>query len=413
MEEPMVERQELAPRPKAAIVETPDSVSYLGVRLEKAASKTGLFVPRKDDYKDYIDDEFSLGIQKNIAVSFLQGDPLLIEGGTSIGKTTAVRKMCADLGWEVHYANLNGATEVEDLMGRYIPNPKRYGPQDPEYVFADGKVTSGLRGEDGKMKVIILDEIGAANPKILIRLHEVLDALQRGEDVVLSEDASETIKADKTKTKIVGLTNTPGKGFIGREPLDPAQLRRWVYYKAPNEMPAEAFAHATDALFGLAPQSAEVAEEAFLPSREQALLPEQLLEIPGIHVVLAKYREFHTTAKQLVRERQVGADQQQPFSFDDRMEPKRVRDFVLNFFSGDIGETFQQALKYYYVNKLDSDVDKQKLVELIRHIEYRPPTENTSPRRELGVTETTPTPTARVERTGSVVSWEEAKRIMG
>jgi MoxR-like ATPase len=158
----MVERQVFTPPPEGAIVETPEEVSYLGVRLPKAQNFEGHFVPRREQYVDYINDQFSLDLQKQIAVSFLQGDPLLIEGGTSIGKTTAVRKMAAELGWEVHYANLNGATDVEDLMGRYIPNPDKRNPGDPEYVFADGKVTSGLRQEEGKVKVIILDEFNSA-----------------------------------------------------------------------------------------------------------------------------------------------------------------------------------------------------------------------------------------------------------
>jgi len=71
-----------------------------------------------------------------------------------------------------------------------------------EYVFADGKVTSGLRQEEGKTKVVVLDEINAASPNILIRLHEVLDALERNGKVVLSEDASESIDVDKGKTKV-------------------------------------------------------------------------------------------------------------------------------------------------------------------------------------------------------------------
>ena len=184
------------------IKENETSFSYLGVRLEKAENRESEFVPQKEQYSDFISDKFATELQKKIAVSFLQGDPIAIEGGTSIGKTTSVRKMCAELGWEVHYANLNGATDVEDLMGRYIPNPHRNKPEDPEYIFAPGKVTSGLKQEEGKTKVIIVDELNAAAPNILIRLHEVLDALERDGDVVLSEDASETVKVSKEKTKI-------------------------------------------------------------------------------------------------------------------------------------------------------------------------------------------------------------------
>jgi hypothetical protein len=380
MPDESMERHQFTPPPEYPVEENRDTVAYLGVRLPKAQNAEGHFVPSREQYADYINDKFSLGLQKDIAVSWLQGDPILIEGGTSIGKTTTVRKMAADLGWEVHYANLNGATDVEDLMGRYIPNPDKRSADDPEYIFADGKVTSGLRQEDGKVKVIILDEFNSAAPNIVIRLHEVLDAVNRGEAVVLSEDASESIPVSKEATKVVALMNPPGKGYFGREPLDPAQLRRWVYLKAPSELPDDTFSYSTDALFTLASLEEEVSPEDFLISQDYALHPEQLQEIQGIDSILGKYKEFHKAAKELVKGRRIAADQPQPFTYDDRMEPRRVRDFILRFYNGDINETFQAALRYYYSNKLDSEVDKQKLEELIQHVEYIAP-QNVSPRR--------------------------------
>ncbi len=307
-------------------------------------------------------------------MSFLQGDPILIEGGTSIGKTTTVKKMCADLGWEVHYANLNGASDVEDFMGRYIPNPDKRKPDDPEYVFADGKVTSGLRQEEGKTKVIILDELNASAPNILIRLHEVLDALERGGDVVLSEDASESISVDKQKTKIVALMNPPGKGFQQRETMDPAQLRRWVYQKEATDLPEATLKHTTAAMFGLAPKLADdLTERPLLPSNESAIPEEQLAEIPGLPELLAKYIEFHKAAKEMVAKRKLGQDQPQPFTYDDRMEPHRVRNFVQNFYRGDINKTFQDALRYYYAGKVLAPEDRESLENLIRLVEYTPP----------------------------------------
>ncbi|MCL5795649.1 MAG: AAA family ATPase [Patescibacteria group bacterium] len=392
-------REELNTEP---IKETPDSVYYLGVRLPKSKDSSGEFVPQREKYQDYINDKFSLELQKKIAISFFQGDPILVEGGTSIGKTTTTRKMCSDLGWEVHYCNLNGATDVEDLMGRYIPNPYKIDRNkisdeqfhdlvsawtehtrgmDPEiltsqeFIFADGKITSGLRQEKGKTKVIILDELNAAAPNILIRLHEVLDALERGESVILSEDASEAIIANKEVTKIIGLMNPPGKGYFAREPLDPAQLRRWVYQKEVTDLPLETFSHATDALFSLITGSEKLLKGSFLVSPEQVLSKEQLAEIPGISEITAKYKEFHQAAKEMLKTRTLAADQPQPFTYDDRMEPRRVRDFVLKFYNGDINETFQQALRYYYTNKLESEADKEKLEELISHVTYVPASE--------------------------------------
>lgn len=355
------------------IAETDAGIAYLGVSLEKSESGDGRFVPKREQYKDFINDkEVALPMQRDIAVAFLSGEPLLIDGGTSLGKTTTVKKMAAELGWEIHYANLNGATDVEDLMGRYIPNPHKNKPEDPEYIFADGKVTSGLRQEEGKVKIVILDEFNASAPNILIRLHEVLDSLERGGDVILSEDASEAVSVNKEKTKIIALMNPPGKGYFGREPLDPAQLRRWVYKKLPTELPEGTFSYSTDALFGAEPESQNVTSDMFLRAREEALTPEQLQEVPGMREVLEKYKEFHKAARELLKNRKVAEDQPQPFTFDDRMEPRRVRDFVLRFYTGDINETFQQALRYYYSNKLESEADRKKLGELIRLVEYKP-----------------------------------------
>jgi len=382
-----VKTSEVLPDNLEPIAEDENSISYLGVTLEKAKSGHNQFVPKREQYEDFINDkEVALPLQRDVAVAFLSGEPLLVDGGTSLGKTTTVRKMASELGWEVHYANLNGTTDVEDLMGRYIPNPHRNKPEDPEYIFADGKVTSGLRQEEGRVKVIILDEFNASAPNILIRLHEVLDALERGGDVVLSEDASEVLPVNKGTTKVVALMNPPEKGYFGREPLDPAQLRRWVYKKLPSELPANTFSYATDSLFGMASESQNVTADMFLRAKGEGLTIEQLQEIPGIPEVIEKYKEFHKAAKELLKNRKIAEDQPQPFTYDDRMEPRRVRDFILRFYNGDINETTQQALRYYYANKLESDADRKKLGELIRLVEYKPkPGESKRKSLEVGV----------------------------
>jgi hypothetical protein len=338
---------------------TPEYVSISGVLLPRAENSSSEFVPDKNKYADYIEDDFSLLLQKQIATSWSLGNPVLIEGGTSIGKTTTVRKMAAELGWEVHYANLNGVTDVEDLMGRYIPNVNKKRDEDSDYVFADGPVTSGLRQEEGKIKVVILDEFNAARPDILMRLHEVLDTLEREENFVLLEKDAEGIPVSKSKTKIVALANPPGKGYFGRGPIDPALLRRLVYIKAPNELPKESFSYFVDSLFGLV-EGKESDEVEFFKN------------ISGIEEVVDSYKEFHYKAKKSVENRKIASDQPQPFTFDDRVEPRRVRDFVLKFYNGDINQTVQNALRYYYSNKLELEKDREYLEGMIMHVGYFP-----------------------------------------
>lgn len=364
-----------------------ETVSYLGVELPKALDTSGAVSTEK--YSDFIEDEFTVEFQKKVAVCFKTGEPILIEGGTSIGKTTAVRKMCAELGYEVHYINLNGATDVEDLMGRYVPNAHREKLGDSEYVFADGKVTSGLRQEKGKIKVIILDEFNAAAPNIVIRLHEVLDALERGGQVTLSEDASEIIDVDKTKTHLVGLMNPPGGDFTQRESLDPAQLRRWVYQKEADNLPTSVLGQRTQTMFGLKKtDESEMPDAMFLSSRTDVLSIEALSTIPGLELILAKYDEFHERAKELVKTRKIAKDQPQAFTFDDNEERRRVRDFVLNFYQGDITKTMQEALRYYYSGKVLNKNDRAKMEELIKLVEYSP--KPADPRRKDPVQSITP-----------------------
>ena len=358
-----------------SIVETENAISYLGVELPKG--KGGDFCPKRETYeKFYRNDDFSLGLQKKIATAFKLDQSILVEGGTSIGKTTTVRKMCAELGWEVYYKNLNGTTDVEDMMGRYIPNPERKTINDPEYKWTDGPVTQGLRQGDEKTKVIILDEYNSANANIIIRLHEVLDELEKNGEVVLAEDASERVKVDGTKTKIIALTNPPGKGFLDRQPLDPAQLRRWVYQKEVTELPKETFSTSVDMMFLLESETKKVAKEKFLVSNETEIPIEEFQEIPGMKELVEKFKEFHHAAKELLKNRKIAQDQPQVFMYDDRMEPQRILKFIQNFYRGDINAVWKEALKYFYVNKLEDEVDRAKLMELVNAIEYKQPVES-------------------------------------
>lgn len=380
MQDQFMEKHQFPSPPKSPVEETQDTVAYLGVRLPKAQNRDSVFVPNPDSFKDFIHDEFALELQRDVAVAFATGDPIFIEGGTSIGKTRSVREICSRLGYEVHYANLNYGTDETKLMGKPMPNTKRGSDLDPEYYYWLGKVASGLVPEEGKIKVIILDEIGASMPGNLIVLHEILDSVRNGDPIDLSEWGNGIVHIEPDKIKIVALTNPPGKGYVGREAIDPALLRRFVYKKAPSELDQDTFLGRTKARFGLAPQTVEVSADKYLHSLDTALAPEQLTEIPGIEAILDKYGEFHDAAKKLVANRTIAADQPQKFTFDDNEEPRRVRDFILRFYNGDINDTFQAALCYYYSNKLETDVDKAKLNELIQHVEYIAP-QNSSQRR--------------------------------
>src|SRR6056297_359400 len=362
--------------------ETPESISYLGVELPKAEDPDPEIVEPRERYENYINYQYALELQQKIAVSWKEGEPVLREGGTSLGKTTTIRKMASELGYEVHYVNLNGQTDVEDLMGRHIANPDKTSENDPEYIFAEGEITRGLRQEKGKKKIIILDEINAAHSAILKRLNEVLDGLDKNGEVTLPEDASERVSVSKEHTKVAGLMNPPGEGYEGVNPISKELLRRWNYQKEPGELPPKAFSYMRKARRGKLPRTEEAPEEMFLCSNEGDLDLEQLEEIPGYDQIEEQFEEFHRSAKKLLEKQDIAEDQPQEIMFDDHEELRRFQQFILRYYNGDITETAQRALRFYYAGKLQDQKDKQKLEELINYIHYEPPSD--SRRRSVG-----------------------------
>jgi len=120
----------------------------------------------------------------------------------------------------------------------------------------------------------------------------------------------------------------------------------------------------------------ELKEEKFLLSNETEIPVGELREIPGMRELTEKYKEFHAAAKELLKNRKIAQDQPQTFMFDDRMEPQRVLKFIQNFYRGDINTAWKEALRYFYVNKLEDTTDRQKLLELINAIEYVQPVES-------------------------------------
>lgn len=353
-------------------VKTEGYLDYRGVKLPIAKNRER--APSRESFNDYVEDAFSRDMERIIATAWSLGEPILIEGGTSLGKTRAVKKMCAELGYEVHYQNLNNHTDPADLMGKYTPNPAQMSENDPRYVFADGSVTKALRAESDKIKVLILDEYNAAHPGVIIRLHEVLDAYKTASTVTLTEDGNEILQIERDSLKIIAITNPAGGGYSDREPLDPAQIRRWSYHKLPDELPKETFRAGVLALSGLGGTKthSDISLEKYTPSQIE-LIPHTVLgELPGMEEIVPQYIAFHEAAKSMVGSKRIGNNQRQKFTFDDREEPRRVFSYIARFYDGDMGKVMQDALRYFYAGKVLDPKDKAALEEMIRTVNYIP-----------------------------------------
>ena len=291
---------------------------------------------------------------QKLAVGLELNQPLLLEGGSGIGKSSTVDRMCGYLNREVYYANC-AEYDIDTLIGS-----KTIG-RDGSVEWRDGLVSQWLR----KGGVLFLDEYNFMRGEVRGRLHEVLDSVLRGTGRVnLTENYSEVINVHPD-CRLIAAQNEPGNDQSDRQVLDAPQLTRFVYIKEVEDLPKEVKlaralgAIGEDNVIALAPG------EYLTPS----LAKTALKDLPGIKDLITRYVEFAESIEQLIKERTVGSKQPQPVYCSSSRDQARVFNFVEKFYDGDSNGTFQKALRYYYQNKFSSENDREQVGNLIKLVE--------------------------------------------
>ena len=206
---------------------------YYGVRLQ--CTEPGLFTPTPARFVNDVLTTYDREMVQRIALSLELDLPLLLEGGSGLGKTRAIERMCSELGWECFYVNCNDF-DADVLIGaKTVREDTRSG-----FGWVDGTAIRAVRG-NGTMeyqpRVLVLDEYNFMKGETRGRLHELLDAVlsQRG-FLMLTENDGEQVMIPPG-LHIVCLQNPPGGKYDDREVLDEPQLTRFNYQKLPDDMP--------------------------------------------------------------------------------------------------------------------------------------------------------------------------------
>ncbi len=187
-----------------------------------------------------------------IATAWRRAQPVLLEGPTSSGKTSAIRYLAYKTGSPYRRINLSPFTEVEDLLGRYVAGDRHadrawlekkseaelqaigeaYGAVEGmqrrsliEHVlearekprWEDGPLVSAMK----KGEVVLLDEMNLARPEVLERLNSLFDD---DENIVLTEHRNEVIRPDPN-FRLFGAMNPAS--YAGRARLSDATRSRW------------------------------------------------------------------------------------------------------------------------------------------------------------------------------------------
>ena len=129
------------------------------IDLPVQAGNTSAYIPQEQVYlfppQGYLE-KLAYGVSNNL--------PVLLIGETGVGKTQAVRYLAWKTQNGLRRVNLNGATTVDEFLGKLLINKEGT-------YWLDGVLVDAMQAGDW----ILLDEINACLPEIAFSLHSLLD----------------------------------------------------------------------------------------------------------------------------------------------------------------------------------------------------------------------------------------------
>ncbi|MGW8249759.1 MAG: AAA family ATPase [Anaerolineales bacterium] len=129
------------------------------VRVLVNIGNTSPYIPREQFYipppQGYLE-KLAYGVKHNL--------PVLLIGETGVGKTMSVRYLASATNNGLRRVNLNGATTVDEFLGKLLINEQGT-------YWVNGVLVDAMLAGDW----ILLDEINACLPEIAFSLHSLLD----------------------------------------------------------------------------------------------------------------------------------------------------------------------------------------------------------------------------------------------
>jgi MoxR-like ATPase len=141
------------------VSDTSKMIAIGSVNVSVNHDNTSPYIPREQFYIAP-----SQGYLEKIAYAVVRDLPVLLIGETGVGKTLAVRYLAWKTNNGLRRVNLNGATTVDEFLGKLLIN------EEGTY-WVNGVLVDAMLAGDW----ILLDEINACLPEIAFSLHSLLD----------------------------------------------------------------------------------------------------------------------------------------------------------------------------------------------------------------------------------------------
>ncbi|KAI5117001.1 hypothetical protein M0805_002669 [Coniferiporia weirii] len=179
----------------------------------------------KEDVTDYI---LTPSVQKKLVdlarIIMVKRYPILIEGPTSSGKTSAIQYLARRTGHAFVRINNHEHTDIQEYLGSYVSDPKT-----GKLVFRDGLLVRALRRGDW----LVLDELNLAPTDVLEALNRLLDD---NRELVIPE-TQEVIRPHPRF--VLFATQNPSGVYAGRKVLSRALRNRFLEVHFDDVPPAE------------------------------------------------------------------------------------------------------------------------------------------------------------------------------
>ena len=387
---------------------TADAVRIAHLSLPRRAGPSGSLVPQPELFAHYCLDQRTSETLAHVAESVVLREPCLLEGETSVSKTSIVQYLAHLVNQPVVRINLNGQTDTGELVGRFVPESASDLPIEPEEMLAarelleeesrrilegadaEGRALTRFeaqqvmaneqmarppwRWQDGlvisAMKKgwwVILDELNLAEPQILERLNSVLE---RTPMLVLTEHDNSVIGPGGIRVHPdfrIFATMNPAE-YAGRSTLSPAYRDRWLgarFVPSPGEAEYHAMLHFL--VFGGEPD-VQIFGKQYLGGQREAPLA-QLSEVAGISEFLRALARFHTALEGAVggggRTARLGARRRERYVFT-RRGLLSVMDYLASALAtGGSVRAMRTSLYRYYIGRLSSAQDQSVVCRLL------------------------------------------------
>lgn len=190
------------------------------VRLPVNTGNTSPFIPDEQTYltppQGYLE-KLAYGVAHNL--------PVLLIGETGVGKTLAVRYLAWKTNNGLRRVNLNGATTIDEFLGKLQIN------QQGTY-WVDGVLVDAMQSGDW----ILLDEINATLPEIAFCLHSLLDDDRM---VVLTEHDGRILRPHPDFRLFASMNPSEEGRYGGTKMLNEALLDRFPVVIRMDYLPQE------------------------------------------------------------------------------------------------------------------------------------------------------------------------------